>query len=721
MVFALGWPGCRSALILTFLSLNYKKTSAKVHYGFQSDNIPDVEGANSTSDDSFASSMYYDPRDGLVYVTGSTYSRFWGGIERSSSERDKPLAKSDCFLTILKLPDDVKDRKNGGVDREMKMVYARRFGKEGTAETCSDIMYMPSVSKTVRAITVGNTVEGGMLTSMRSPGSRRASHYGFMMDFNIDLAKKKGIVNGASGKVHGGKLINDYTIQHPIAMTSDPLATQAKKIYVALLASPITSKDMPVLNPDLASMKDHVRDGHDFRVVIEMKESKSKAISDYEAEKFESLEEGGVKETIVSGWKRSFSPNNPSESNAVPTSLQVSDLVYVPRTFNGSRDDVLVLTGTTNGYGPGVGGPKADVSPSNYGFITKLSPFDGTIETAKDKDIIATTRIGTENSNDSIYGVCFQNGIVDVEHIYVVGHTMGLLGSGVKAHQLSVNMSGEVSKHAFVTKLNLRTLEREWSKQVGSRDGEDIIGQGCDVSPDGSTVYLAGTVKDGGSINNLDSVDGIDDGSESAGGDDLFVASYSEDGTAIFIRQFGTAEDDTFAGGKGIVCDESGNAIVLGNTRGSMMRLREEDETKYNGRHPSDIFVMSIGKQKGKTPAIAEIAPDEYLTDARADDETRTELKRMSTQPKLHAFEIIAITVASVILLVVAVYAGILVKNSSGTVQVKSMINSFAMSSRSLGHDEPYTNNHYTSRYNRHAPPTIDEGANSNEEYTSEY
>jgi len=692
MIYTLGWLGCRSALILTFLSLNYQNTSAKVHYGFQSGNIPNVKGANPSTDDSFASSLHYDSRNGLVYVTGSTYSRFWGGIGYSSERGVRPLPKPDCFLTILKLPDNVKERNNGGADKVMKMVYARRFGKEDTPEICSAIMYMPSVSKTVRAVTMGNTEEGGMLTSLRSPGSRKASHYGFMMDFHIELTKKKGKVNGASGKVHGGKLIYDFPIQYPIAMTSDPLATQAKKMYIALLASPVNLKNNRVLNPDLASMNDRVEHGKDFRIVVEMKQSKSKAFSDYEAAQVGNFEEGGVQETIVSGWKRSFSPNKSTESSTIPLSLQASDLVYVPRTVNGSRDDVLVLTGTTNGYGRGVGGPKADVSPSDYGFITKLSPFDGSIETAKDGSV-GTTRIGVQKSDDSIKGVCFQKGIVNVEYIYVVGYTMGLLGSGIQEDQLSVNISNEISKHAFVTKLSLRTLKQQWTKQIGSRDGEDIIGHGCDVSPDGSTVYLAGTVKNGGSIKYVDDV--VDE-SKSAGGDDLFVASYSKAGTANFIRQFGTTEDDTFAGGKGIVCDESGNAIVLGNTRGSMMRLRNEDETKYNDTNPSDIFVISIGKQKGKMPSIAETSPDKYSINSHSDGDMRTEMKRFDMQPDIFTVEVVAIAVGSITLILVALFVGYRIKKGR-TVAVTRSNDQFSLSR--LDEYMANSNDHYSSKY----------------------
>ena len=134
----------RSTLIFSFLCGNIRGSIAKVHYGFQSGGIPNSQAAvvnhvNPTKDDSFASGLYYDSRNSLVYVTGGTYSRFWDGIGSSSGSNGKEtshVANSDCFLTILKVPEDDRKKDTGSVDKEMKMVYARRFGTEGSPEAC---------------------------------------------------------------------------------------------------------------------------------------------------------------------------------------------------------------------------------------------------------------------------------------------------------------------------------------------------------------------------------------------------------------------------------------------------------------------------------------------------------------------------------------------------------------------------------------------------------
>jgi len=623
---------------------------SKVHFGFQSGSFLNRKEAPK-NDDTFASGLHYDSKNNLIYVTGSTYSRFWDGVRTSGSTRDMtPLVKSDCFLTILEIPEDKKSKNSGNIDKAMKMVYARRFGKEETDEACSAVMNMPSVSTNIRAIALGNTQEGGLLTSLRTPGSRKATMYGFLLDFDIRLTKKQDKVEDVSGKVEGGQLIYDLPVQYPIAVTSDPLTSHAKEMFVALFASPIKSKNNVQQNvrPDLALSDDNTEYGSDFRVVIEMTESKTQATADYEATEIGEFEEGGVQETIVSGWKRSFSPT--ASTDTIPT-LSVSDLEYVPRMYDDSADDVLVLTGTTNGHGTEFGGLDPTGSMTDSGFITKLSPTDGDIDPIRDRSV-ASTRIGVANAATSIKGICFQKGLVNVEYIYVVGFTKGSLPkSSMKNYQLSINKDNEISKHAFVTKLNLHDLEPVWSRQIGSQNGEDVTGYGCDVSPDGSTVFLAGTIENDGAIRYVDAVDIMFD-LNSAGGDDIFVASYSTTGSTKFIRQLGTAEDDTFARGKGIVCDKNGDVIVLGNTRGSMMRLRGDHDGESQDSTPNDIFVMSIGKEKGKMRAIAEESPDIYLNGGSSNFYSDGE----EAGQKLFTVEIVAITVSIAVMLFTIVY-----------------------------------------------------------------
>ena len=75
-------------LVLTIMTCTY---TCHGHSGFQS-------GSKQTSNDAntFASSMKYDTQNSLLYITGATYSSFWGDAIDSDA--------SDCFLTVLKVP-----------------------------------------------------------------------------------------------------------------------------------------------------------------------------------------------------------------------------------------------------------------------------------------------------------------------------------------------------------------------------------------------------------------------------------------------------------------------------------------------------------------------------------------------------------------------------------------------------------------------------------------
>merc|ERR1712137_1043963 len=109
-------------------------------------------------------------------------------------------------------------------------------------------------------------------------------------------------------------------------------------------------------------------------------------------------------------------------------------------------------------------------------------------------------------------------------------------------------------------KVNIDTLEREWTRQLGGTLGRDAISYGCAVSPGDDVVYMAGTIADG------DKIKLKTEATSSAGGDDIFVANYdSSNGKALFVKQVGSSENDWLARGNGIVCDDDGNAILLGN------------------------------------------------------------------------------------------------------------------------------------------------------------
>jgi len=643
------------AISLFFISGLFHIASA-VHYSYQS-------GADGFSNDSFGNSLQYDSKNDLVYVTGVTYSRFWDGI--SSVKKESNLKKSDCFFAVLNVPqegnreshsleaNDAMDNIKNHNEKGMELVHASRFGKEDISEVCSEVAFMPSVGDKTRLTVLGQTEEGGLMTALRTPGSRKSSVYGMLLEFDVKVSKKQGKLVEVFSKFEGGRLLHDHLVQYPVAVTSDPLASQTKEMHVALLTSPIRGKKFHGDIPDLETISEETKRGGDFRITLQMLKQKSQAMSNYEEENNIDLEKEGVRETLIGGWERSMSPRVIEDTPDV----HLSGFVYIPQMLNGSRRDILVLTGTTsNSRDPEFGGTDLPLS-GHYGFVTKFLPDDGkTDNTFKvTESHSATATVGVANSNDSIEGICFQKGSDNVDYIYVVGITTSLLDDvWMNQNQLSKKEDGKISKHAFLAKLRLSNLKQVWARQLGSENGENVLGHGCEVTPDGDAIYMAGTIESGGTIRLLSQQEA--DVPKSAGGDDIFIASYSEAGDIKFARQFGTSEHDRFAKGRGIVSDENGNAIVLGNTRGSMARVRDEtDDLK-----PHDIFIMSVGRDQGKMRETAEKSPQSYATSNASISSGFSDSygTNGTANPGLDGVEIIAIVFSSLIMFLTILYAG---------------------------------------------------------------
>ena len=90
----------------------------------------------------------------------------------------------------------------------------------------------------------------------------------------------------------------------------------------------------------------------------------------------------------------------------------------------------------------------------------------------------------------------------------------------------------------------------------------------------------------------------VDQGDQkSAGRDDIFVAKLStRDGNLAWMKQVGSNGDDRIANGGGVKVDANGNAVVYGDTNGSLFRTRTSDGCT---EHHSDLFTMIFDKQDG--------------------------------------------------------------------------------------------------------------------------
>ncbi|MFG1817230.1 alpha/beta hydrolase-fold protein [Kribbella sp. NPDC049174] len=124
---------------------------------------------------------------------------------------------------------------------------------------------------------------------------------------------------------------------------------------------------------------------------------------------------------------------------------------------------------------------------------------------------------------------------VDGDAIYLGGYTKGALG-GTNAGD----------KDVFLARLDGEG-QQIWLRQVGSA-GEE---KGMAVAVSGGSVYLAGMTA--GALGT------------SAGGVDGFVARYSVDGDAVWLKQFGTpASDEAW----GLTADPNGGVYLTGYTAG---------------------------------------------------------------------------------------------------------------------------------------------------------
>lgn len=317
-----------------------------------------------------------------------------------------------------------------------------------------------------------------------------------------------------------------------------------------------------------------------------------------------------VKRTMTSGWGFGFKLN---EANDV----RPSSVVFVKgRTPN---EDLLLLGGTTRRSNDDDGGDGNGEEGELDGFITKIVPpapspvadrtTGSTVEDAmEDESIHPTKRIdSTTGRDETVTAICLPPPDIEgaTNHAFVVGSTASL-------------EPGSDPSLAYILKMRLDDLSTVWKEHIPSIHpsglGGDVLGEGCAVSPDGELVYLSGTV-DGGSALNT-GVRGMETW-PIGGASDVFVVAFDVDfGNVQWAKQFGTVQEDTLARGGGVECDNEGNVIVVGSTRGGLQRFRlgatpgdrrsrglqgqgQALPQTSGGRMASDVFVMSLSRTDG--------------------------------------------------------------------------------------------------------------------------
>jgi hypothetical protein len=540
---------------------------------------------------SFGSAMIYHAEDHTVTIVGSTYGTFFANTGQVPGDSET----SGCFVATASLPPPVQNssagRDSAGSTNNassndddppvMEWLNVQLVSDSATTESCNSLLQHKG-----RLFASGYTEKGGVLDKLRNAGSLvDTKQFGMILDLQYTNSSDKTAAAGGI-KLNGGRVLQESEVVYPVALTTSP---SDDFIYLLTMETSDPSRNTMTNEVTLAGTGaetdtvtlhgDPTRFftyGSSFGMSIERIEMKSiipqDTSNDIGASTASSVYGDNLQKTLSESWREMYVTNGGE-------SVHVSDMVKL-------SDDILIVAGSTTGYGPAFGtGP--ETGNDMDGFVTKLRTDVGTPYrdwSAPDTNP-STTRIQSVNGQDDwVLGICHDP--KDPAHFYLVGATRGQLGAAV------AGSTANPSTEAYLMKLETSSLKPVWTTQIGADTSTDdstvVHGGSCAVTSDGSTVYMGGVVKD----------DAILPGSgaeTSFGFDDIFVVQIdSQDGRVQWIRQIGTDGDDEFAR-SGLKTDSAGNAIVLGNTVGSMYRRRTDEEEPPN----SNVFLMTISRFNG--------------------------------------------------------------------------------------------------------------------------
>jgi hypothetical protein len=552
--------GCIFVISFVLAIALHPASAAEIVFGMQ---------LNDDAADSYGSSMAYDAQTHRLYVTGGTYGRYFqSGV---SKDQQTPSDFSDCFFGVLQLPQQVF----------MSPQWIRRvqIGMSDVSEACS-ALYVSRMNGDIYLL--GHSVHSSSILSPLTPTSQQFYHpsaSGLIMHLN----------RGAS--LLGGMMMRANAVQYPIAIQGDQ---ESRQLFIASVKS-----DTKTINPSFEQMTSRTNATHldmttagylppqygeNFTIIFESLQQPPQ--DDDEEENGPGFDKAALKETLEPVWTREFGLD-------MHTSVYVSSLLYLSR-------NMLVMAGSVHGRGfikNGNGNEDHDDDGGNWdGFVVVIDSQTG--------DQLRSQRVrSVPNHDDRVLSVCQQSKIRSntTSDIYMVGISEGSIdyyGKESSQRRLSYRRG---AYRAFLLRMNAETMETKWvsymgaTYEVGKSQGRppQVHGMACAVTSDGQEVYMAGTVKDGALLDpdpaNTHNVD-----AKSHGGDDIFVAQYkAQSGKLNYAIQLGTSHDDTLGQGDSIVANESGDAIILGNTRGSLMRRKSSPFT-------SDMFILSLARKRGR-------------------------------------------------------------------------------------------------------------------------
>jgi len=544
-------------------------------YGYQSGNsiIDNNENSKEGRYNSYAGGMFI--QDDIIVITGATYDPeafglngvVGGGTDTTTTTdntmEDGTAINSDCFVAFLELPGITQSP-------DVSVEYKERFGLSNVHEVCESVVAHPDNEK---MYLMGTSPSDGLLSSIRQPGSVQADMYGTILDFKV----------GQETILRGGRLLRGAKgANYPVGQVlSQGTNGDKDALYVAYtltenkgLNSWQSSLDAPDLNVGTESQPNYIEYRPIGRSGMSVEIQKLLPIDKDDGSTVTKLEK-----TLDVSWTQEYGSSD-SLLDVFPTAL-----------IQPNNGGYLFFAGYTKGYGPAVGGPQVTGDSSYNGFVTKINAYNGSVE--------KTIRIASpQGADDFIQGLCYDG----EANVYVTGYTKGgILGDGFEP--IVMDASVPQGHSAFIQSIDVETMTTNWVRQIAVDvldetniyHGPDIMGMACAVvekviaegQKEYPLVYMAGNIGPNGHFVS---------GSAKPGGKDIFIAQMDTlDGQIMYMNQIGSSMDDTLAPRNGLVVDKEGNAIILGNTRGSLQRQKTDEQGGY-----SDIFVMSIGKEDGK-------------------------------------------------------------------------------------------------------------------------
>jgi hypothetical protein len=506
----------------------------------------------------FAASVTYSAADNSVLMTGSTWGRYFETKEQLLDEDydsfgnkiENPMIVQGCFLANAALPGATSQQAHSYEGNSVavgNLFWDRRqrIRSPSANEACNAIQLF---SDTASVLIAGHSEERLNATINNEVMVSETKQLGLLLDMDWNI-------NGdRSFQLVGGQELQDNNTMYPVAMASRT-NSEADGLIVIFMEADNEAKHINVKEGEQPRDPSTYFDyGAGFGFSVAMYSfTKSQVTANYAATK------------IAMSWSQRY------DTKELKGQVYVNDVLQV-------ASGLIVVVGTTNGQGPGFGS-ETDQGKDLDGFLTKISPSTGQL--IIEPGFPSSYRIQSINKkhgHDWVAGIC-NSAANDPKYVYVVGTTEG---------KMSNSTDKVKGTSAFLMKFDLRKMQPIWTKQLSTETqrrkySHVARGMACAVTPDGSSVWIGGTVDRGNYMPNS----GL---SKSLGGRDIFVAKLSTStGEIQMVKQLGTNDDDELAMRGGLVTDAVGNAVLVGNTYGSMYRVRSPEETN------SDVFVMTIG------------------------------------------------------------------------------------------------------------------------------